>query len=142
MTPAMTHSMTRADYEEYVRVFNLKDYDAVADFYVDPPNMSFFGVQIRSREDLKRFYSFLHAYVNESVTINRFAVSDELMAVDANVRIAAFRDLDAATLAANGCAAFHPIKAGEVQELRQFIHYKVRDGKFEGVECAMPFPAA
>ena len=50
-------------------------------------------------------------------------------------------DLDAATLATNGCAAFHPIKAGEVQNLRQFIHYKVREGKFEGVECAMPFPA-
>jgi hypothetical protein len=75
--------------------------------------------------------------VNESVSVQNFASSDTLTAVDAIVRIEAFRDLDAETLAANGCAAFHPVKAGEVQELRQFIFYTIRDGKTVTVECAM-----
>jgi SnoaL-like domain len=131
-------SMNREQYDAYVRAFNAKDYDAVADFYVDPPHMSFFGVDIRSRADLKRFYSFLHSYVNESVTVTRFAASDELTAIDAIVRIEAYRDLDAATLEANGCGGFFPIKKGKVQELRQFIFYVIKDGKIERVECAMP----
>jgi hypothetical protein len=130
--------MNREAYDAYVRAFNAKDYDAVADFYVQPPTMSFFGVSITSREELKSFYSFLHSYVNESVTINSFAASDELTAVDATVRIAAFRDLDADTLAANGCSGFFPIKAGEAQEMRQFLFYTIKDGKIARVECAMP----
>jgi hypothetical protein len=130
--------MNRAAYEDYVRAFNAKEYDTVCDFYVQPPTMSFFGVNITSREELKKFYSFLHSYVTESVTINRFASSDELTAVDAIVRISAFRDLDAETLAAHGCSGFFPIKAGEVQALRQFLFYSTKNGKIVRVEAAMP----
>lgn len=130
----------RARYDQYLAAFNERDYDAVADFYVQPPTLSFFGVEIRSREDLKAFYEFLHSYVRESVTVVAFAASEELTAVDAVVRIEAFRDLDAVTLAANGCAGFFPVKAGEVQEIRQFLHYTVAGDKFARVECALPLP--
>lgn len=130
----------RARYDQYLAAFNARDYDAVADFYVQLPTLSFFGVEIRSREDLKAFYEFLHSYVRESVTVVAFAASEELTAVDAVVRIEAFRDLDAVTLAANGCAGFFPVKAGEVQEIRQFLHYAVAGDKFARVECALPLP--
>lgn len=130
--------MDRAQYERYVAAFNARDYDAVCDFYVQPPTLSFFGVEIGSREEMKAFYGFLHSYVNESVTIARFAASPGLTAVDAVVRIEAFRDLDAETLAANGCARFFPIKAGEVQEIRQFIFYTIESGRIARVECAIP----
>ena len=130
--------MNRAQYEDYLAAFNAKDYDRVCDFYAEPMTMDFFGVSIRSRADMKRFYGFLHSYVNESVSVRNFAASDTLTAVDAVVRIEAFRDLDAATLAANGCSGFFPIRAGAVQEIRQFIFYAVRDGKIAGVECAIP----
>jgi hypothetical protein len=100
--------------------------------------MSFFGVNITSRDEFKAFYRFLHSYVDESVTINAFASSEELTAVDAIVRIVAFRDLDAATLAVNGYSGFFPIKAGEVQEMRQFLLFTIKQGKIERVECAMP----
>jgi len=109
----------------------------VADFYAEPMKMDFFGVALRSREDLKRFYGFLHSYVKESVTVRNFASSDTLTAVDAIVRIEATRDLPAETLAANGCAQFHPMTAGQVFELRQFIFYTIRDGKIAQTECAM-----
>lgn len=129
--------MNRADYDRYLAAFNAKDYEAVCDFYAEPMDMDFFGVRLRSRADMKRFYGFLHSYVKENVTVRNFASSDTLSAVDAIVRLEAFRDLDAETLAANGCGQFFPIKAGEVQQLRQFIFYTVRHGRIEKVECAI-----
>lgn len=129
--------MDRVDYDRYLAAFNVRDYDGVCDFYAEPMNMDFFGVSLRSRADMKRFYGFLHSYVKESVSVRNFASSDTLTAVDAIVRIVAFRDLDADTLAANGCAQFRPIRAGEVQELRQFIFYTLRDRRIARVECAM-----
>ena len=129
--------MNRVGYDRYLAAFNARDYDGVCDFYAEPMHMDFFGVSVRSRADMKRFYGFLHSYVKESVSVRNFAASDTLTAVDAIVRIEAFRDLDAETLAANGCAQFRPIRAGEVQELRQFIFYTLRGGRIARVECAI-----
>ncbi|MEO5597171.1 MAG: nuclear transport factor 2 family protein [Novosphingobium sp.] len=129
--------MNRADYDRYLAAFNAKDYDGVAEFYLQPMKMDFFGVSLRSREDLKRFYTFIHSYVKETVTVRNFASSDTLTAVDAIVRIEAFRDLTAEVLEANGCGEFFPIMTGTVQELRQFIFYTIKDGKIVQTECAM-----
>ncbi len=85
--------MNRADYDRYLAAFNAKDYDAVCDFYAHPMGMDFSASSIRSREDMKRFYGFLHAHVHESVSVLNFASSDTLTAVDAIVRIEAYRDL-------------------------------------------------
>ncbi len=133
--------MNRTDYDRYLGAFNAKNYDAVCDFYAEPMAMNFFGVSIRRRDDMKRFYQFLHSYVKESVSVLNFAASPSLTAIDAVVRIEAFRDLDADTLAANGCAQFFPIKAGDVQEIRQFIFYTIESGKIAKVECALAPPA-
>jgi len=129
--------MNREAYETYLEAFNAKDYDGVADFYAEPMMMDFFGVSLRSRDDLKRFYGFLHSYVKESVTVLNFASSDTLTAVDGLVRIEAIRDLSPDVLDANGASAFHPMIAGEVIELRQFIFYTIRGGKIAQTECAM-----
>jgi len=129
--------MNREDYDRYVTVFNAKDYDAVADFYAEPISMDFFGVKISSREALKDFYAFLHAYVKESVTILNFASSDTLTAVEGIVRVEGIADLTAEALAARGLSQFFPIKLGEVQEMRQFIFYTITRGKIAKVECAL-----
>ena len=130
-------SMNRDEYEAYTARFNARDYDGVCDFYSDPLNMDFFGIALQSREDMKRFYGFLHSYVRESVRVLNFASSATLTAVDAIVRIEGIRDLDGDVLAAQGMAEFFPIKAGEVQEMRQFIFYTIADGKIAKVECAI-----
>jgi ketosteroid isomerase-like protein len=129
--------MNREAYERYLAAFNAKDYDGVADFYAEPMQMDFFGVSLRSRNDLKRFYGFLHSYVHESVTVRNFAASDTLTAIDGIVRIEAYRDLPQDVLDANGAGAFHPMAAGQIFELRQFIFYTTRDGKIVQTECAM-----
>lgn len=129
--------MDRAGYERYVACFNARDYDGVFDFYDDNPKLAFFGVEIFDREGLKRFYSFLHHYVRETVTVERLAASDELLAVEGIVRVEGLRDLDAQTLEANGYGQFFPIKAGEVHEMRQYIHYHLRAGKITRVGGAI-----
>ena len=129
--------MTREDYERYVAAFNARDYDAVFDFYAESPRMAFFGIEITTRDQLKEFYSFLHTYVRETVAVERFAGSDELAAVEGIVRIEGVKDLTREVLDAHGMQQFFPIRAGEVQEMRQYIHYHLKDGKIESVGCAL-----
>lgn len=130
--------LDRAAYDRYLAAFNAKDYDAVADFYVDPPRMEFFGIVITSRQELKEFYAWLHSFVYESVTLRNFAASETCTACDAIVRIEAYRDLTREELDARGASGFFPIAKGQVQEIRQFIFYTVRDGRIEKVEAALP----
>ena len=129
--------MTRDDYERYAAAFNARDYDAVFDFYADNPRMAFFGIEITTREQLRAFYTFLHRYVRETITIERFASSNELAAVEGLIRIEGIEDLTRETLDANGMEQFFPVAKGEVQEMRQYIHYHLRDGKIAGVGCAL-----
>ena len=129
--------MTREDYERYAAAFNARDYDAVFDFYAERPKMAFFGVEITTRDQLKDFYGFLHRYVKETVTVERFAGSDELAAVEGIVRVEGIEDLTPEILEARALGQFFPIARGEVQEMRQYIHYHLKDGKIESVGCAL-----
>ncbi|SER45564.1 nuclear transport factor 2 family protein [Sphingobium sp. YR768] len=129
--------MNRADYDRYAQAFNDRDYDTVFDFYAPGASIRFFGVDLGTREAFKRFYGFLHAHVIETLTIERFATSDELVALEGIIRVEATQDLDAATLAAQGLDQFMPIAKGQVQQMRQYIHYHVADGKFTSVGCAI-----
>lgn len=129
--------MERADYERYAQAFNDRDYDYVLDFYAPGARISFFGIDLSEREAFKRFYAFLHSYVKESVVIERFASSDELVALEGVIRVEGLRDLTADILKAEGLEQFFPIAKGEVQEMRQYIHYHIEDGKFTSVGCTM-----
>ena len=129
--------MTRDDYERYAAAFNARDYDTLFDFYAENPRMEFFGVKITTREQLKDFYGFLHSYVRETIRIERYAGSDELAAVEGIIRIEAFADLTREELDSRGLQQFFPISAGDIQEMRQYIHYHLKDGKIESVGCAL-----
>ena len=129
--------MTRDDYERYAAAFNARDYDTVFDFYAENPRMAFFGIEITTREQLRAFYTFLHRYVRETIAIERFASSDEFAAVEGLIRLEGIADLTREVLDAQGMQQFFPIRAGEVQEMRQYIHYHLRNGKIESVGCAL-----
>lgn len=129
--------MTRQDYERYAAAFNARDYDAVFDFYAENPRMAFFGIEITTRDQLRAFYTFLHRFVRETIRIERFASSDELAAVEGVIRIEGIADLTREMLDANGMDQFFPVRAGEVQEMRQYIHYHLKNGKIESVGCTM-----
>lgn len=129
--------MTREDYERYAAAFNARDYDTVFDFYAENPRMAFFGVEITTREQLRAFYTFLHTYVRETITIERFAASEELAAVEGMIRVEGIADLTREELDARGLPQFFPIAKGEVQEMRQYIHYHLQGGKIASVGCAL-----
>lgn len=129
--------VTRDDYERYAEAFNARDYDAVFDFYAENPRMAFFGIEITTRQQLRDFYTFLHRFVRETITIERFASSDELAAIEGVIRIEGIEDLTRETLDARGMQQFFPIRKGDVQEMRQYIHYHLQDGKIESVGCAL-----
>lgn len=133
--------MNRTDYERYANAFNNRDYDTVFDFYAPGATIQFFGVDLGTREAFKRFYAFLHAHVIETLTIERFAASEELVALEGIIRVEATRDLTVEALREQGLDQFMPIKKGEVQEMRQYIHYHVAGGRFTSVGCAI-IPAA
>lgn len=129
--------MTREDYENYAAAFNARDYDAVFDFYAENPRMAFFGIEITNRQQLRDFYGFLHQYVRETIRIEKFASSDELAAVEGIIRIEGIADLTREVLDAHGMQQFFPISTGDVQEMRQYIHYHLKGGKIASVGCAI-----
>lgn len=133
----MSTITTPADYQRYAEAFNARDYDAVFDFYDENPRMAFFGIEITTRDQLKAFYSFLHAYVVETIRVERIAVSDNLCALEGVIRIEATADLTREALDAGGMQAFFPIAKGDVQEMRQYIHYHLKNGKIESVGCTL-----
>ena len=53
------------------------------------------------------------------------------------IRIEALEDLTREMLDANGMQQFLPIAKGEVQEMRQYIHYHLENGKILSVGCAI-----
>lgn len=129
--------MERADYERYAQAFNDRDYDSVLEFYAPNAQIGFFGIDLSDHMAFKRFYTFLHSYVKESVIIEKFASSDELVALEGVIRVEGLRDLTADILKAEGLEQFFPIGKGEVQQMRQYIHYHLVDGKFTSVGCAI-----
>ncbi len=133
----MAQLRSAEDYARYAAAFNARDYDAVFDFYSDTPRMAFFGIEITTRQQLRDFYGFLHQYVIETISVERIAVSENLAAVEGVIRIEATGDLTRETLDARGMEQFFPITKGDVQEMRQYIHYHLDDGKIASVGCAL-----
>jgi hypothetical protein len=126
---------SREDFDRYQEAFHAGDYDTAFDYYVENPKLSIFGVEITTRLQLDRFHRFLHTYIRETVQIERFAVSEDLVAVEAVVRIQGLARLDPQSLREQGMYQFHPIDPGEHQVLRHLIHYRLRDGKIESGTC-------
>ncbi|MBO9723580.1 MAG: nuclear transport factor 2 family protein [Novosphingobium sp.] len=130
--------MDRAEYQKYADAFNSRNYDAVYDFYAEDVEIAFFGVNLGSREEFKRFYNLLHAHIVETLTISKFASSPELVALEGTIRVEATRTLPASTLEEAGLPTTFAIEAGQVLEMPQYIHYHLNEaGKITSVGCTL-----
>jgi hypothetical protein len=127
----------RADYDRYLACFNARDYDGVLQFWAPQFEASFAGVVLRSGAELRRFYAFLHSYVDERIRVDDFVSDDSRVALRALVRIEGRRELTREALAAAGYGGLHPIKAGQVIEIPQLILYRLEGGRFKQVYCAL-----
>lgn len=129
--------MDRRAYEIYLARFNARDYRGVLEFYAPSFEVKFAGITLRTPDELLRFYGFLHRYVNETISVDEFIADERLLVLEARVRIEGIQDLSAEALHGAGYGGLVPIRAGQVIEIPQFIHYHVVDGKFVKAVCAV-----
>lgn len=84
--------MTGHDYDAYLAAFNTRDYDAVLAFYGPDPDIRFAGYSLRGWDAVRNFYAFFHKYVRERLTYDRLIASDDMLAIEAVVRLEAIVD--------------------------------------------------
>ena len=129
--------MNRQTYDQYLERFNARDYEGVLSYYAPQFEISFGGYTLRTREAVRSFYGFLHQYVRESIVIDAFVSTDEMIAMEARVRLEGLRELTPEAARAAGFERLMVPPAGQVLEIPQFIHYHLRDGKIVKALCAV-----
>ncbi len=129
--------MQRSDFDAYLERFHARDYEAVLAYYADDLEVSFAGYTFRTKDEVRGFYKFFHAYVNETIQYDAHASSGDFMAIEARVLLECYRDLTAEALAGQGLERIVSLPAGAKITIPQFIHYHFRDGKIVKVHCVV-----
>ncbi len=126
---------SRKDFDAYLEKFNSRDYEGFLDYYAERFEMIHVAGNLRSQEEVMRFYRFLHSYIKETVMVDRLVMDRQTIAMEARVQIEGIRELTREAIAASGYPRLRPLKAGENAVIPQFIHYHIVNGKFVKVEC-------
>jgi hypothetical protein len=126
---------SRKDFDVYLAKFNGRDYKGFLDYYAGQFEMIHVGGSLKSREEVMKFYKFLHRYIKETVIVERLVMDRDTIAMEARVQIQGIKELTAETVAASSYPRLKPLKAGETAVIPQFIHYHIVNGKFVRVEC-------
>jgi hypothetical protein len=130
-----------AQYREYLKSFNGRDYDRVLSFWGASVHCLMDGVVLfDSPASLKTFYAFLHSYVDESIHLDRYLSDEDNLFLEGRVRIAAKRSMSAQAIVDSGFSSLKPIEAGTTFDLPQIIHYHLENGKFVLANCLMSGP--
>jgi hypothetical protein len=125
----------RKDFDAYLHKFNGHDYRGFLDYYAEPFEMIHVAGNLKTRDEVMRFYRFLHRYIKETVLVDRLVMDRETVAMEARVQIKGIRALTPEVIAASGYPRLRPLKKGETAVIPQFIHYHIVNGKFVKVEC-------
>lgn len=129
--------MDRAAFDEYLRKFHARDYEAVLAYYADNLEVSFAGYTFKTKDEVRAFYAFFHSYVTETIQCDSHASSGDFMAIEARVKLECFKELTQDALNAQGLDRIVSLPAGAVITIPQFIHYHFRDGKIVKVDCVV-----
>jgi hypothetical protein len=125
----------RKDFDVYLTKFNSRDYQGFLDYYAERFEMIHVGGNLKSREEVMKFYDFLHRYIKETVIVDRLVMDRNTIAMEARVQIEGIKDLTPEAIAASDYPRLKPLKAGQIAIIPQFIHYHIVNGKFVKVEC-------
>jgi len=132
-TKSEIHS--RKDFDTYLTRFNSRDYQGFLDYFADKFEMIHVGGNLKSREEVMKFYNFLHRYIKETVIVDRLVMDENMIAMEARVQIVGIRELTPEAVAASDYPRLKPLKVGQKAVIPQFIHYHIVNGKFVKVEC-------
>ena len=128
--------MTREEFDAYLEKFNSRDYDGFLDYFADDFELIHVGGSFKTRESVKKFYAFLHSYIEESVIIDRFVSDEHNVVLEVRVRIEGVKELTPEAVAASDWPKLKPLAVGQAAVIPQFIHYHLENGKFVKVVCA------
>jgi len=128
--------MNREEFDVYLQKFNNRDYEGFLDYFADTFEMIHVGGSLKTRESVRKFYDFLHAYIKESVIVDRFVSDENNVILEVRVRIEGVKELTAEAVAASDWPKLTPLTVGQTAEIPQFIHYHLENGKFVKVVCA------
>ena len=129
--------MRRSDYDVYLSHFHRHDYQELLGFWAAEFEARFARVILRNGAELVRFYRFFHHYVSERIDLLDFVSDERVVALRAVVRLEGIRDLSQETLDNAGYGSLHPVTSGQVLEIPQLIMYRLENGKFSQVWCAV-----
>ena len=128
--------MKREEFDVYLKKFNGRDYTGFLDYFAEKFEMIHIGGSLTTREAVMKFYGFLHAYISESVIVDRFISDEHTIALEVRVRIEGVKKLSKETVAASAYPRLTPLDVGQTAVIPQFIHYHLENGKFVKVVCA------
>jgi hypothetical protein len=128
--------MTREEFDVYLSKFNSRDYPGFLDYFADQFEMVHVGGSLKGREAVMKFYGFLHAYIKESVIVDRFVSDSDTLVIEARVQIQGVKELSPEAVAASDYPKLKPLAVGQIAIIPQFIHYHLEKGKFVKVVCA------
>ena len=126
---------SREDFDAYLAKFNSRDYEGFLAYYAEKFEMIHVGGNLKSREEVMRFYSFLHKYVKETVIVDHLVMNPHMIAMEARVRIEGIKELTPAAIVSSDYPRLTPLRVGQIAVISQFIHYHIEDGKIVKVEC-------
>ena len=128
--------MLREDFDVYLTKFNGRDYKGFLDYFADDFEMIHVGGSLKTRDAVMKFYNFLHAYIEESVIVDRFVSDEHTIALEVRVQIKGVKELSPEAVAASDYPKLTPLTVGQTAVIPQFIHYHLEKGKFVKVVCA------
>jgi hypothetical protein len=96
--------MEIAQYREYLKSFNGRDYDRVLTYWGKVHCLMDGVVLFDSPASLKTFYAFLHSYTEETIHVDRYLSDKDSLFLEARVRIAGQRSMSAQLIAESGFA--------------------------------------
>ena len=129
--------MDRKAYDRYLALFNARDYDGVLAHYADEFVLEFAGYRFTTKAQVREFYAFLHQYVNEQIRVTAYVSDAHMVALEGTVRLEGLKDLTPERLAAQNYARLAPLRAGQVVEIPQYIHYHLHNGLIIRAGCAL-----
>ena len=132
--------MDRATYDNYARLFNARDYDGVLDHFADRFELVFAQYVFTTKDQVRKFYAFLHANVDEQVIVRKYVSDATMIAMEADIRLEGKVDMTPAMLAEQALDRIMPIAKGQVITIPQFIHYHLENGKIVKALCALYEP--
>ena len=125
---AAEEEMTRADYDEYLALFNANDPSFIK-FYHSDVVLELSGSEIRGAQGIKNFYADVKKYISERVEVTTFIRDGDLLAVEIPTTFTVIADWDDSFWGV-------PLKKGQVLRIVSWGIYDIEDGKFKRIRTA------